>query len=135
MSVLVQRRKLVLLVMVATLALIGAVAADTVFTWELQFEVADPEVITEIEIGHPIVVGVETHVEVCMRTEEGIEELPGFLTVELYMYDEAEEDWILAEILADGEEVPLYPEFQCFEFHFTPEEAGDYKVVVTLEVG
>lgn len=130
-----QRKKLALLALALSIALATAVAAQTVLTWELEFEASEPEVETEIEIGEPIVVGVETYVLVCMNTEDGIGELFGHLTVELYFFHEGEHEWVLLETLEDEAEVVLGPEPQCFDYPFTPEEAGSYKVVVAFEVG
>ena len=119
---------------VASLILVAVALSPTILMWEKTFEVKGPKVECEIEIEDPKVVGYPVEIWVSLETEDEIESLNGTLTVNLYWYNESEEEWEHLLTLQEEMNVTLTLEEQTWTYTFTPEHIGQYKVTVTFIV-
>lgn len=148
-----KRKKLLVLlpiVIVAAIIVSGLAISGTTYTWEKTFEVTKPEIEIEceIEIGDCRVVGCPVKIWVMMKLEDECGkcwhkckeewrdkcccQINGTYSVDLYWWNETQEDWQHLMYLQEQTNVTLTCWKHIETYTFVPTMEGEYKVVVTF---
>jgi hypothetical protein len=150
------------LIVGASIAASAVAISGTTHSWEKTFEVTEPEIECEIEIGECIVVGCPVKIWVMLRLDncgdwsacrdrwddQGDDDcddawddwkkcgclINGTYAVRLHWWNETQEDWQLLMYLQADRNMTLACWKHVERYTFTPTSVGEYKVVVTFTI-